>query len=207
VRITDISVRSVLSRVRWNDMPVRRDDSSVEVDSASVLIAFAGKRAHAGACCGANMIHGGRHSYRPLVGRRGKAGSARPPSPCFHGEVGAMSASTSPMHSLSTATFGGTMTIEEESYRRPYITGHIGVARLSPDAPDASDKSVWRSHREWDTRAVERARRTLLGRLIHLRVTIRLHAKRQPVRALAERPRLHRPWTGLRSRHAVLEVK
>ena len=30
VRITDISVRSALSLVRWNDMPVRRDDSSTE---------------------------------------------------------------------------------------------------------------------------------------------------------------------------------
>src|SRR5579863_2767854 len=29
VRITDISVRSALIRVRWNDMPVRRDESSV----------------------------------------------------------------------------------------------------------------------------------------------------------------------------------
>ena len=31
VRITDISVRSALMRVRWNDMPVRRDDSSTEI--------------------------------------------------------------------------------------------------------------------------------------------------------------------------------
>jgi hypothetical protein len=28
VRITDIKVRSVLLRVRWNDMPVRRAESS-----------------------------------------------------------------------------------------------------------------------------------------------------------------------------------
>jgi hypothetical protein len=33
VRITDISVRSALMRVRWNDMPVRREDSSVEMTS------------------------------------------------------------------------------------------------------------------------------------------------------------------------------
>ena len=33
VRITDISVRSALMRVRWNDMPVRRDDSSTEMSS------------------------------------------------------------------------------------------------------------------------------------------------------------------------------
>ena len=31
VRITDISVRSALMRVRWNDMPVRREDSSTEI--------------------------------------------------------------------------------------------------------------------------------------------------------------------------------
>jgi len=31
VRITDISVRSALMRVRWNDMPVRRAASSVEI--------------------------------------------------------------------------------------------------------------------------------------------------------------------------------
>ena len=31
VRITDISVRSALMRVRWNDIPVRRDASSVEM--------------------------------------------------------------------------------------------------------------------------------------------------------------------------------
>jgi hypothetical protein len=37
--------------------------------------------------------------------------------------------------------FGGTLTIEEESYLRPYIAGLAGVARFSPDAPDASDKS------------------------------------------------------------------
>ena len=35
VRITDISVRSALMRVRWNDMPVRRDDSSIEMRSES----------------------------------------------------------------------------------------------------------------------------------------------------------------------------
>src|SRR5262249_47283044 len=35
VRITDINVRSALIRVRWKDMPVRRDDSSVEI-AASV---------------------------------------------------------------------------------------------------------------------------------------------------------------------------
>jgi hypothetical protein len=29
VRIVDISVRSALMRVRWNDMPVRRAESSV----------------------------------------------------------------------------------------------------------------------------------------------------------------------------------
>ena len=33
VRITDISVRSALMRVRWNDMPVRRAASSVEISS------------------------------------------------------------------------------------------------------------------------------------------------------------------------------
>ena len=33
VRITDISVRSALMRVRWNDMPVRRADSSVDMRS------------------------------------------------------------------------------------------------------------------------------------------------------------------------------
>ena len=33
VRITDISVRSALMRVRWNDMPVRRDESSTEMSS------------------------------------------------------------------------------------------------------------------------------------------------------------------------------
>jgi hypothetical protein len=37
--------------------------------------------------------------------------------------------------------FGGTLTIEEGSVVRPYIAGLIGVARFSPDAPDASDKS------------------------------------------------------------------
>ena len=37
VRITDISVRSALMRVRWNDMPVRRDDSSTEIWSESDL--------------------------------------------------------------------------------------------------------------------------------------------------------------------------
>ncbi len=31
VRITDISVRSALMRVRWKLMPVRRDDSSTEI--------------------------------------------------------------------------------------------------------------------------------------------------------------------------------
>ena len=31
VRITHISVRSALMRVRWNDMPVRREDSSTEI--------------------------------------------------------------------------------------------------------------------------------------------------------------------------------
>ncbi len=31
VRITDIRVRSALIRVRWNDMPVRRDDSSTDI--------------------------------------------------------------------------------------------------------------------------------------------------------------------------------
>src|SRR4029450_8058694 len=31
VRITDINVRSALKRVRWNDIPVRRDASSVEI--------------------------------------------------------------------------------------------------------------------------------------------------------------------------------
>ena len=31
VRMTDISVRSALMRVRWNDMPVRRDESSVDM--------------------------------------------------------------------------------------------------------------------------------------------------------------------------------
>jgi len=31
VRITDISVRSALIRVRWNDMPVRRAANSVEI--------------------------------------------------------------------------------------------------------------------------------------------------------------------------------
>src|SRR5262245_19901595 len=35
VRITDISVRSALMRVRWNDMPVRRIDSSVEMLSGA----------------------------------------------------------------------------------------------------------------------------------------------------------------------------
>jgi len=29
--MTDISVRSALSLVRWNDIPVRRDESSVEI--------------------------------------------------------------------------------------------------------------------------------------------------------------------------------
>ena len=33
VRITDISVRSALIRVRWNDIPVRRDESSTEMTS------------------------------------------------------------------------------------------------------------------------------------------------------------------------------
>ena len=33
VRMTDISVRSALMRVRWNDMPVRRADNSVEMRS------------------------------------------------------------------------------------------------------------------------------------------------------------------------------
>lgn len=37
VRITDISVRSALMRVRWNDMPVRREDSSTEIRSGSDL--------------------------------------------------------------------------------------------------------------------------------------------------------------------------
>ena len=31
VRMTDISVRSALILVRWNDIPVRRDESSVEI--------------------------------------------------------------------------------------------------------------------------------------------------------------------------------
>src|SRR4030095_1526706 len=31
VRMTDINVRSALNRVRWNDIPVRRDESSVEI--------------------------------------------------------------------------------------------------------------------------------------------------------------------------------
>ena len=35
VRITDISVRSALMRVRWNDMPVRREESSTEMRSGS----------------------------------------------------------------------------------------------------------------------------------------------------------------------------
>ncbi len=29
--MTDIRVRSALMRVRWNDMPVRREDSSTEI--------------------------------------------------------------------------------------------------------------------------------------------------------------------------------
>jgi hypothetical protein len=33
VRMTDISVRSALMRVRWSDMPVRREDSSTEMSS------------------------------------------------------------------------------------------------------------------------------------------------------------------------------
>jgi hypothetical protein len=37
VRMTDMSVRSALIRVRWNDMPVRRDESSREVESGSWL--------------------------------------------------------------------------------------------------------------------------------------------------------------------------
>src|SRR5882672_5307170 len=43
VRITDISVRSALIRVRWNDIPVRRDDSSTEMRSepdSEVIRAF-----------------------------------------------------------------------------------------------------------------------------------------------------------------------
>ena len=35
VRITDINVRSALMRVRWNDIPVRLDASSVEILAAS----------------------------------------------------------------------------------------------------------------------------------------------------------------------------
>ena len=37
VRITDIRVRSALMRVRWNDMPVRREESSTEIWSAADL--------------------------------------------------------------------------------------------------------------------------------------------------------------------------
>ncbi len=33
VRITDIKVRSALMRVRWNDMPVRRAESSVFISA------------------------------------------------------------------------------------------------------------------------------------------------------------------------------
>jgi hypothetical protein len=33
VRITDINVRSALLRVRWNDMPVRRNESSVDASA------------------------------------------------------------------------------------------------------------------------------------------------------------------------------
>jgi hypothetical protein len=36
VRITDMSVRSALIRVRWNDIPVRRIESSVEVSVRGV---------------------------------------------------------------------------------------------------------------------------------------------------------------------------
>jgi hypothetical protein len=35
VRMTDISVRSALMRVRWNDMPARREESSTETFSGS----------------------------------------------------------------------------------------------------------------------------------------------------------------------------
>jgi hypothetical protein len=55
--MTDISVRSALKRVRWNDMPVRREESSTEtlsdpapevilVDSVS-LMTFSSQSA----CC------------------------------------------------------------------------------------------------------------------------------------------------------------
>src|ERR1044072_4966896 len=37
VRITDIKVRSALIRVRWNDMPVRREASSVLIVDAGDL--------------------------------------------------------------------------------------------------------------------------------------------------------------------------
>jgi hypothetical protein len=38
VRMTDISVRSALIRVRWKDMPVRREESSTDMESVSELI-------------------------------------------------------------------------------------------------------------------------------------------------------------------------
>jgi hypothetical protein len=44
VRITDISMRSALMRVRWNDMPVRRDDSSTEMRSGSEAAVTGGLR-------------------------------------------------------------------------------------------------------------------------------------------------------------------
>src|SRR5579862_5677458 len=42
VRITLINVRSALMRVRWNDMPVRRDESSTDILSGSVPPVTAG---------------------------------------------------------------------------------------------------------------------------------------------------------------------
>jgi hypothetical protein len=43
VRITDISVRSALMRVRWNDIPVRRDPSSTDGSSNGLAAELGGR--------------------------------------------------------------------------------------------------------------------------------------------------------------------
>ena len=60
VRITDISVRSALMRVRWNDMPVRRIDSSTEMLSGERTKAMRPSR-------------GGRLMVTPCACRRAQA--------------------------------------------------------------------------------------------------------------------------------------
>src|SRR5262245_16784692 len=68
VRITDMSVRSALMRVRWNDMPVRRADSSVDGSSNGCSYGPWGARSstvRVPSSCGAACVIGDQQS-RPV---------------------------------------------------------------------------------------------------------------------------------------------